>query len=333
MTARAASVSALRQHVRAERIELPGTCFERSLPRTVAFAGRPLAWLAGAFAIAGGGLPGWLAWPLAAAALLIAQRHLQTLVHDAAHGLYHRQGRINDRLANWLAAGWIGMTVENYRRIHFRHHAHNGSAEDPEHVSFATVAAAGGLLRLVLRYVCLLEALRLVRKYHGGRSVAGRAAADAETVRPQRPPAQAGSGPALPASGHLHIIGTQLLLGVACLALALPGLYVLWLYLAVTWSPLLSRLRFLVEHPGESDLTVTTSSSFWERLFFAPLNFNCHFEHHCWPAVPPYRLREAWRHLQQQGFYVRHPEYANQSFIGALVQRRQEHRLSGRATA
>ena len=80
------------------------------------------------------------------------------------------------------------------------------------------------------------------------------------------------------------MIGAQLAFAAACLARELAALYPLWLYLAVTWSPLLSRLRFLVEHPGDSDLTVTTRSTVLERPLFAPLNFNYHFEHHPGPA-------------------------------------------------
>jgi fatty acid desaturase len=312
-----ATASTLRQHVRAEQVRLPETCAERSLPWILAFGGRPFAWLAGALLLVGSGLPGWLAWPAAALCLLLAQRHFQTLVHDAAHGFYHPTPRINDLLADWLAAGWIGMTVGNYRRVHLRHHAHNGSADDPEHVSFATVAEAGGLPLMVARYACLLEGLRLVRKYYGGEREPGRAPPSAKQRQSKRP------------SAHLHIVGAQLLLGSACLALDLAAVYPLWLYLAVSWSPLLSRLRFLVEHPGESDLTVTTRSAFWERPFFAPLNFNFHFEHHAWPNVPPYRLRQAHRHLQGAGFYERHPEYANESFVGALVRHQQARRAVG----
>jgi fatty acid desaturase len=311
MTATDRAAPGLRQHIRGERIKLPKQYFERSLAWTVLFAARPFLWIAAALALAGSGT--WIAWPAAVAALLVAQRHFQTLVHDASHGFYHRKARINDLLANWLAAGWIGMTVENYRRIHFQHHAHNGSADDPEHVSFATVASDGGLLKMVLRYACLLEALRLIKKYYGRK---------AGSRGPGR------EGPPRKRFHHLHIVGTQLLLGATCWWSGLVGVYPLWLYLAVTWSPALSRLRFLVEHPGEDDTTVSTRSTLLERLLFAPLNFNFHFEHHAWPSVPPYRLRQAHRHLSRAGFYDRHPEYANATFIGSLMRREREDRVA-----
>jgi fatty acid desaturase len=306
MRAAAKSEAVMRGAIRAEGIRPPASCSERSARWIVLFGARPFAWMTGAFLLAGvGGLAGW---SMATLCLLVAQRHFQTLVHDGSHGFYARKRELNDRLANWLAAGWIGMTVDNYRRIHLRHHACNGSADDPEHVSFATVAEAGGLAMLVLRYACLLEALRLLRKYYGGAGEPGRAPR-ASDRRPKR---------SLP---HLHVIGAQSLLAGACLVLGLPALYPIWLYLAMSWSPLLSRLRFLVEHPGDHDLTVTTLSNGLERPLFAPLNFNFHFEHHAWPAVPPYRLGELHRHLRQIGFYDRHPQYENASFVGSLVRR------------
>ena len=160
-----------------------------------------------------------------------------------------------------------------------------------------------------------------MRKYYGGERAGRGAPRGAKDGQPKQP------------FPHRHIIGAQLLLGSACLALDLAAVYPLWLYLAVSWSPLLSRLRFLVEHPGESDLTVTTRSTLVERPFFAPLNFNFHFEHHCWPNVPPYRLRQAHRQLRSAGFYERHPEYANESFVGALVRRRDAHRAAGHSVA
>lgn len=317
MSAPAKAESALRGHLRAEQVKLPKSCYRRSVWWIVLFGARPFAWIAAAFLVVGAsGWPGAIAWPLATLCLLLAQRHFQTLVHDASHAFYHHKGSLNDRLANWLAAGWIGMTVQNYRRIHFEHHAHNGSADDPEHVSFTTVTQGGGLMLMVLRYACLLEALRLVRKYYGS---SGKAPGKA------RPAAEA-------SPGHGHIIGTQMCLAGTCLVLGLPALYPIWLYLAVTWTPLLSRLRFLVEHPGDDDLTVTTLSSILERPLFAPLNFNYHFEHHAWPGVPPYRLKEAHRYLRKAGFYRRHPEFANSSFTGSLIRREQADRAIAEAS-
>ena len=246
--------------------------------------------------------------------LLRGLAHVERVEHPGQHRDRGPSGmRRVDDLREVAMIGFAGRVVQvapdrQHRRIHLRHHACNGSADDPEHVSFVTVAEAGGLPTLVLRYACLSEALRLVRKYYGGarRSERAPGAADRRSKRP---------------FPHLHIVATQLILVATFLATGRPALYPIWLYLAMSWSPLLSRLRFLVEHPGDNDLTVTTRSSHLERLLFAPLNFNFHFEHHAWPAVPPYRLPRVHRHLRAIGFYDRHPEHANASFVGSLVRR------------
>jgi fatty acid desaturase len=81
---------------------------------------------------------------------------------------------------------------------------------------------------------------------------------------------------------------------------------------------MLSRLRFLVEHPGKDDRTVSTIGPWHEVLLFAPYQFNYHFEHHAWPALPPYRLRDAHRELGAAGYFERHPEYRIRSYVRAL---------------
>ena len=82
---------------------------------------------------------------------------------------------------------------------------------------------------------------------------------------------------------------------------------------------MMSSLRFVVEHPGKTDHTVSTISWWAERQYFAPYNFNYHMEHHLWPSVPPYRLPEVHRYLRQQGYYERHPDSLNSTYIGGLL--------------
>jgi fatty acid desaturase len=94
--------------------------------------------------------------------------------------------------------------------------------------------------------------------------------------------------------------------------------YAVYAYIMVSWSPMISGLRFMVEHPGRTDLTRTTYSRVIERILVAPFNFNYHFEHHMWPAVPPYRLRRVHRHLVAIGFFDRYPEVLNDGYARAI---------------
>jgi len=253
-----------------------------------------------------------MAWvPVAALLMLAAQRHFQTLVHDGAHGFFHRSRRINDALCNALCAGWVGMSVDRYRAVHMQHHAHNGSLDDPEHVSFKTVENEGGLARMILSYALMLHTARLARKYFSSH-------------RRDRP-GRAQSSPAV-ARSFVHIAVCQALLLATMMASGVWWAYPLWIYLAVTFNPLLSRLRVLAEHPGDDDTTVTTLAPFVERLYFAPQNFNYHFEHHAWPTIAPYHLAALHAHLVQGGYFDGRERNLSGSFFRTLL----EHSRTGR---
>ena len=213
---------------------------------------------------------------------------------------------MNDRLANWISAGWIGMDVARYRKVHLQHHAHNGSTRDPEHVSFETVRQDGGLARMILRYATMMETARLVRKYFAA-PAGGRQKREVSTVERL--------------VGLAHILVCQIVLIATFTFAGVWWAYPLWLYLAVTFNPLLSRLRFLAEHPGEGDMTVTTLAPFLETAYFAPQSFNYHCEHHGWPMVPPYRLARLHQYLREDvRFYDDRGELISPSFIAKLVE-------------
>jgi len=296
--------SQLRRYLREESIKLPRELMRRSAASTAAYLLSAHAWIAFA-ALAGLYLPGGVPAVLAVGfvVILLAQRSLQTLVHHVSHHLLSKNRAVNDLAGNVLVAGFIGMRIQNYRRVHFVHHAENGSASDPEFIDFSVVQARGGLWRYILHYVSGGEALALVRKYYAPR------------------------GGGLPEKRSLfdrlasmaHVAFCQAVLAGLFWLAGAPYLYLVWLYVAASWSPMLSRLRFLVEHPGKDDRTVSTHAPWYEVLFFAPYQFNYHFEHHVWPALPPYRLRQAYRHVAREGYFERHPEYTTSSFVGSLL--------------
>lgn len=288
----------LRDYLRAESIKLPPGLAARSGWWVAWYLFSAHAWLAAAIAV-GRYLPGGVAAKAAVGFVLMlaAQRGLQTLVHHLSHDMLSRHRALNDALGNLLVAGFIGMRVQNYRRIHFVHHAENGSAADPEFIDFSIVREKGGLARYILHYALGGELAALLRKYYFSKEQKERA----------EPAAVA------------HVLVCQALLIALFTWVAQAWiLYLVWLYVAVSWSPMLSRLRFLVEHPGKDDRTVSTTAPWYETLFFAPYQFNYHFEHHAWPALPPYRLHRAHEHLRAEGYFQRHPEYRVGSFVRSL---------------
>jgi fatty acid desaturase len=300
--------SQLRRYLREESIKLPRDLTGRSVVASVGYLAWAHMWI-GLSLLAALYLPGGVPAILAASFVLIllAQRSLQTLVHHLSHDLLSRNRQVNDWIGNLFAAGFIGMRIQNYRRVHFVHHAENGGASDPEFIDFSAVRARGGLWRYVLHFVAMGEALALVRKYYAPRAAGAGAA-------PKSPLPARLAGLAIVALCQASLVAAFWLAGA-------PYLYLMWLYVSVTWSPMLSRLRFLVEHPGKDDRTVSTRAPWYEVIFFAPYQFNYHFEHHVWPALPPYRLRSAHQHVAGKGYFERHPEYLASSFVGSLAQR------------
>lgn len=305
--------SQLRKHIKEENIKLPRGLLNRSFLRIWANALMPY-WCIGLSLT----LARWATiefvfqLPVHFLLFLAAHRAFQTLIHDLSHKLFSAGERRNDFFGNLFAAGWVGLTVEAYRAIHLKHHRYNGSALDPEYIDFDIVRARGGLAGFFLRYMFGLEALRLVRKYYFPERdiiVAKSTDSEKETF--------------IQRSKHkAYIVVAQVSMLFLCVFVAKTWyLYLFWVYLAMSWSPMLSALRFLVEHPGRSDRTVSTISWFFELRYFAPYHFNYHMEHHLWPSVPPYQLKKTHGFLRQQGYYDRHPECLNDTYVGSLRRR------------
>ena len=325
-----ATLAETRKEIRSKKIRLPDHLSSRSVLYVAAYAACPFLLIGMSVVLGRLATESWFVLlPAHFVLLLAAQRCFQTLVHDASHRLYSEKSLArNDLLANLLAAGWIGSTVDAYRKVHFRHHAHNGSEDDPEHIDFDAISERGGLKAYCFRYIFCLEVLRLFRKYYWPESTTNSEAtrsADRHAAEHQN------SGFARLVAKIVatiltksHVLITQFVLAsVFVFVSQCWPLYFLWLYIAVSWSPMISGLRFLVEHPGKSDLTVTTKSWLLELLYFAPFNFNYHFEHHLWPSVPPYRLRRAHQYLQSQNYFSEHPECLNfnKSYLRSLWSR------------
>jgi fatty acid desaturase len=298
----------LHDAIRDEGFVLPDELKRRSTGWIVAYASLPFAYTFGAAALGRSALPWWAQTLLAFPLVLAAQRTFLTLVHEASHKFYAAERATNDVLADFLAAGFIGMLVRKYRKIHLAHHSANGSADDPEFFGYEAVRRAGGWVLFIGRYVVGLELPSLLGKYHTKQDeFLGDARIKAASVdQPRR-------------LEKLSIVACQLfLVALFLLAARAPHLYALWLYVAVTWSPLLSRLRFLAEHPGRGELTLSTRGTLLERIFVGPLNFNRHFEHHGWPAVPPYRLQAVHAALVESGFFSRRGQFLADSYVATL---------------
>lgn len=227
------------------------------------------------------------------ALLLIGARQLgfAILMHEAAHrSLFGHRG-VNDWAGNWLAAYPVWAELESYRRYHLQHHAHTGTARDPDLglvIPFPITRAS--FARKVLRDLSGQTGIKQVRLLLR-RDVGAQPAARWRKLAPVA-------------------ITNALLLAVLLLA-GHPELYLLWVAAWLTSFPLVTRIRSIAEHaltPSATDAlnnTRTTLANPLERLFIAPNRVNFHLEHHLIMTVPHYKLPRFHRLLRERGVLER----------------------------
>ena len=274
------------------------------------------AMLAAAFALALG-TGSALGYAVGFALVVAVQTRLAMFMHEGAHWLVDADKTVNDRLANWLAAFPIGMTVERYRASHLQHHARLGTADDPDFTALCLPPVEQGVGASVLACLTGWRHVKLVQKYLGER--------DAE-AGPSRAPSSA--------SSVIGRIGSQgLLFGIGVLAGQWWAYFVLWLLPLATFGVLINEVRSVVEYtpllPRGADgasmpltpITRTVRAGWFARNWFAPLHFHYHHEHHLHPGVPFSRLPELHQHLVATGYYATRPELLCDGYgpiLGAL---------------
>jgi fatty acid desaturase len=224
------------------------------------------------------------------------------LMHEAAHRSLFGNRALNDWAGNWLAAYPIWAEVEPYRRYHLVHHAHTGTANDPD-------------LGLITPFPITRESFRrkVIRDLSGQTGLkqaqavflrdlgwgAGRSQRDQGMSRGERP--DVGWRKLAPV-----VLTNALLFAVLALA-GHPWLYLLWVVAWLTTYRLVTRIRSIAEHaltPNANDAlnnTRTTLASWWERLLIAPNRVNYHLEHHLMMTVPHYKLPRFHRLLRERG--------------------------------
>jgi len=204
--------------------------------------------------------------------LVIASRQYALIVlnHEAFHSLLSPRPKLNDWMGRFLLSFPLGSAFDVSRKKHLSHHRLLGRTEDPDYVWYE-IGERHGLIGLV-QHLLDLPRRQLTYTY---------------AAKPNEK-----------ASKRLGwVIGYQV--GWIAGLTALGGIWVyplFWvapLFLAV----LLDKLRSFCEHtsslPASSVPVVRTFlSNPVERFFLSPFDMNYHAEHHRFPHVPHYRLRE-----------------------------------------
>lgn len=253
-------------------------------------------------------------WPVALVAVVViaTQQHaLFILSHDAAHyRLFDHRG-LNDLIGRVCAAA-AGLSMCTYRVIHRLHHNHLYGPQDPD------MALHGGYPRgawyLVKKLLKDLSGLTAAKSYG---YFFGNPAKNTATEATLEPLADTSARLRTAArSDQKLVIALQLTLPGLILWLggwpALSVYLVLWVLPAVTVLQAILRLRAVCEHGALVDLSspltaartdLPASSAAWllARLLLFPHHVNYHVEHHLYPAVPHYRLRQLHDLLATRG--------------------------------
>ena len=220
------------------------------------------------------------------AVLLLGGRQLglAVLYHECAHQIFFKARWLNDAFGTWLCGGLMNTSLARYRAYHLDHHRHAGTERDPDFTMASAYPAEPASMRRKLT-----------------RDLTGRTGIK-DLRRQIKSFGLARNAPFLASHG--------LMFGLLTLAGA-PWAYALWWLAYLVAYQAVTRIRFMSEHgvavdrlsPDVRENTVTTLTSWWERLLIGPNFVNYHLEHHLQAGVPCYHLRRFHDLLKEKGFF------------------------------
>ncbi len=277
-------------------------------------------------------LSGLLATPLALAIIGGRQLGLAILMHDAAHGLLHRNRRWNNWLGEWPSGAAVGNDLQSYRAYHLTHHRFTQQPEDPDlplSAPFPTIRSSlwrkavrdlTGQTFVKQRVAQFGLALRGVKAMvHKRNDTAPKRSTVAGT--PFNKQARPAAGLSAPMNEGAAVavaktVGRFLLVQALLLAISLilwgwtP--FLLWIVALATTFQLFLRIRNIAEHActttGSDDPFTharTTHANLIERATVAPYWVNYHSEHHLFMGVPCGKLSAAHALLGNAGYHAR----------------------------
>lgn len=123
-----------------------------------------------------------------------------------------------------------------------------------------------------------------------------------------------------------------LIFSVITLTGSWKSFFLYWLVPYFTWLKFIKRLRAVAEHfaiPAGNfqQVTRTTLVNPLTAFFIAPKYINFHAEHHHWPSIPWYHLRQMHEYLQQTNAMPGYGYISSGYFTGVLKECTQECQL------
>ena len=229
----------------------------------------------------------WLLAPLTMIyfGYLIAFVHL--FIHEAAHFNLHPDKKTNDLLGSVILCAFFGITLKDYRKIHWQHHLHLATPDDAE-ISYFSPLNMKFFFR-ILTGVQVLSVLSTRKKTISEKNMR-------RTL-------------------SVKLIVTGIIHGSLILAAWFCGSYPLvisWVLAVTILFPFFATLRQVLEHraeeaAGDADYYLQLPRERSSRLFgnnffsrtFGGAGFNRHMIHHWDPQISYTRMEDVVRFLEQ----------------------------------
>lgn len=241
-------------------------------------------------------------WVLGALLIGTRQHGMAVLAHEGAHNLVARSLFWNDILTNCLATYWLTFPIQGYRTSHLKHHWYLETPDDPTKVSVDRYPDEW-TFPMPPRQLIGLFVRDLTLRSHRAEVSLMNYLWDA------------------PGKRAPHVVSIILLHSMVIAAAAWSGH--IWAYIFLWLLPLCTitiacyRLRSVAEHTvgPQSEryshsvvdslrTTRTTTASGLSQFLINPYNISYHIEHHMFPSVPAFRLRDLHEKLRENPVYV-----------------------------
>jgi fatty acid desaturase len=235
---------------------------------------------------------------LFAITLIGARQHaLLVIAHDASHFRLLHNRAANDWVANLLLAWPMFISVQAFRHYHANHHKYLGTSKDGNRILWKTHELQGKLRR---EWEYPKSSVDFILK------ILGRASGPTGIFWIMR----GAIGGLLPLAGCRISRAAKLTYFIVVAIFISQGkawgiFLTFWVIPYCTWHIAAQYMRLACEHSavtgeGPYALTRTTLPSALEALFILPRQIGYHIEHHWYPSVPFYKLKDLHEQLMEK---------------------------------
>ena len=229
------------------------------------------------------------------------------LMHDAAHYRAYENRQLNDLIGEILALP-TSASMAGYRNTHFAHHRELNSEKDPDWQrnvglkEFEFPAPRASVLMYFAQYLAGLKIGAALFGFHKNKETR--------------------DVPAAVARARLvffaGLLAASIALGFWKLVLLYWIVPLLTVFLAIRYLRNVAE-HYAVEHENVLNESRTVLAPFWELWLIAPWGLNYHLEHHLFPSVPCFRLRELHELLMTRQPYPEIAHVTRGYFSGVLL--------------